>query len=425
MAAPLVYGLLMLAARVGIKTPKYMIVPMWKINSYGGTLIGKLTRKVKPVLQDFFVKDKSRLRKEVETVGAPGWNRQFQKTLGNPEVASILRQVMANKINRRVAYASLTALGFGPEIVDTLLFSEEDSEKPWFALYSSLKEQGLNPAPKEEWDRIWTEYTEKHPEGKDWIPTRATVRHPPKLRITDRAVQSKEITDIHGMHSADVYGWDELQRRTEKQGMLSPGEVLYPDLSKAPGAADLTKPRRDPSRFSDTEILKGKIPGQEQSSYKYPGFWAGEDKLEQPFPELRPIRDIIDEIPSEARYTKGEALRRTNELARLGGSTIDPSRFSEEEREILGLSSSGNLPRTAWKRFWAKEQERGFLPEDDTNLLDKIVNFISKEPENNNNNKLTRRKGSPFKKGGRVKRRTNKIMKQYAKGSSVRKPKRA
>ena len=109
----------------------------------------------------------------------------------------------------------------------------------------------------------------------------------------------------------------------------------------------------------------------------------------------------------------------------MGGSTIDPSRFSEEEREILGLSSSGNLPRTAWKRFWAKEQERGFLPEDDTNLLDKIVNFISKEPENNNNNKLTRRKGSPFKKGGRVKRRTNKIMKQYAKGSSVRKPKRA
>jgi len=248
------------------------------------------------------------------------------------------------------------------------------------------------------------------------------------------------IADTQGLHDLSVYGWNELEQRSPggrptESNLL---EVLE-EIGSSPNydvktRVDLIRSLKEVMRSQDdepsTEDIKTDFSVRPEDINTALAILQNKKLREERIGPLRPDPTPGPLPPhstpiSSGIYSRSEALRIANDLARTGGSRVDPSRFSEEDIETLGITKSGFLPKGAWKKWWTKEQERGFLPEDDTNLLDKIVNFISKEPENNNNNKLTRRKGSPFKKGGRVKRRTNKIMKQYAKGSSVRKPKRA
>ena len=134
---------------------------------------------------------------------------------------------------------------------------------------------------------------------------------------------------------------------------------------------------------------------------------------------------IGEEAVSEARFTKEDATRIANTLARQGGSFLqDPSQFNKEDLVTLGVGKSGFLPRGAWKNWFAKEQEKGFLPSEPS-LLDRLK-ISDKEQE-----EMPDTQRSRLKKGGSVKKKKKstkkkvqrKITKTYA--NNTRKPKRA
>jgi hypothetical protein len=95
---------------------------------------------------------------------------------------------------------------------------------------------------------------------------------------------------------------------------------------------------------------------------------------------------------SQPEYTRGEALRITNQMA----ANRDPN----------------------WKAFWRKQEERGFKSSDeDPNLIEEVGEWLTKDrPESKRVRPRAIRK-----KGGVVNKRATK---QYAKGGSVRTPKR-
>ena len=101
---------------------------------------------------------------------------------------------------------------------------------------------------------------------------------------------------------------------------------------------------------------------------------------------------VLQSRQSQPEYTRGEALRITNQMA----ANRDPN----------------------WKAFWRKQEERGFKSSDeDPNLIEEVGEWLTKDrPESKRVRPRAIRK-----KGGVVNKR---VTKQYAKGGSVRTPKR-
>jgi len=120
-------------------------------------------------------------------------------------------------------------------------------------------------------------------------------------------------------------------------------------------------------------------------------------------PDYVAQRSISGKLPvdtkSKSKYTRGEALRITNQMA----ANRDPN----------------------WKAFWKEQEKLGFRPDsEDPNLAEsakKVWSWITKDRPKEDRKPTTRRRGSPRKKGGVVNKR---VTKQYAKGGSVRTPKR-
>ena len=103
---------------------------------------------------------------------------------------------------------------------------------------------------------------------------------------------------------------------------------------------------------------------------------------------------------SKSEYTRGEALRITNQMA----ANRDPN----------------------WKAFWKEQEKLGFSDKEDPSLAEgakEVWKWLTKDrPKRETDRKpTTRRRGSLRKKGGVVNKR---VTKQYAKGGSVRTPKR-
>ena len=113
-------------------------------------------------------------------------------------------------------------------------------------------------------------------------------------------------------------------------------------------------------------------------------------------PDYVAQRSISGKLPvdtkSKSKYTRGEALRITNQMA----ANRDPN----------------------WKAFWKGQEAKGFKSSDeDPNLIEKVGEWLTKDrPESK---RVIPRTGR--KKGGVVNKR---VTKQYAKGGSVRTPKR-
>ena len=123
-----------------------------------------------------------------------------------------------------------------------------------------------------------------------------------------------------------------------------------------------------------------------------------------PGPDYVAQRSIPGNLPvdtkSKSEYTRGEALRITNQMA----ANRDPN----------------------WKAFWKKEEEKGFSDKEDPSLAEgakEVWKWLTKDRPKRETDKKpnTQRRGSPRKKGGVVNKR---VTKQYAKGGSVRTPKR-
>ena len=371
------YGLVMLAGRFGLKT-KYMVVPMSKINQYldKGTLIGTMTRaasRAKPLWKDFFTKDKSgkisRLKTNVKVVGAPGWNKTFRETLGNPEVAGLLRQFWAGKINRKAVYGSLAAMTIAPDMINVLLDMKEDPEWKPNPGIGFLGSSSLGPRPIEAVQ-----------------PEEIEVEHldPPFIQHLRELLP--EI--LSG------YKWNDPGSTPE--GFYSPpsgdGKPIWRGISEATY-------RRD----EDGNLVRVTDADRRTEERKLIG----------------------EEAVSEARFTKEDETRIANTLARQGGSFLqDPSQFNKEDLVTLGVGKSGFLPRGAWKNWFAKEQEKGFLPSEPS-LLDRLK-ISDKEQE-----EMPDTQRSRLKKGGSVKKKKKstkkkvqrKITKTYA--NNTRKPKRA
>ena len=101
---------------------------------------------------------------------------------------------------------------------------------------------------------------------------------------------------------------------------------------------------------------------------------------------------VLQSRQRQPEYTRGEALRITNQMA----ANRDPN----------------------WKAFWKGQEAKGFKSSDeDPNLIEKVGEWLTKDrPESKRVIPRTVRK-----KGGVVNKR---VTKQYAKGGSVRTPKR-
>ena len=101
---------------------------------------------------------------------------------------------------------------------------------------------------------------------------------------------------------------------------------------------------------------------------------------------------VLQSRQSQPEYTRGEALRITNQMA----ANRDPN----------------------WKAFWGEQEAKGFKSSDeDPNLIEEVGKWLTKDrPESKRVIPRT-----PRKKGGVVNKR---VTKQYAKGGSVRTPKR-
>ena len=111
-------------------------------------------------------------------------------------------------------------------------------------------------------------------------------------------------------------------------------------------------------------------------------------------------KDKYTDTKSKSKYTRGEALRITNQMA----ANRDPN----------------------WKAFWKEQEKLGFSDKEDPSLAEgakEVWKWLTKDrPKRETDKKpTTRRRGSPRKKGGVVNKR---VTKQYAKGGSVRTPKR-
>ena len=117
-------------------------------------------------------------------------------------------------------------------------------------------------------------------------------------------------------------------------------------------------------------------------------------------PDYVAQRSISSNLPvdtkSKSEYTRGEALRITNQMA----ANRDPN----------------------WKAFWKKEEEKGFSDKEDPSLSEgakEVWKWLTKDRPKRDRERVRPRTGR--KKGGVVNKRATK---QYAKGGSVRTPKR-
>jgi hypothetical protein len=301
------------------------------------------------------------------------WSAKFREAAANPKAATILSNFRAG-MSRKKAIVGLTAIlgsaelanlflddmGTGPDtgssINPRLPRYESGENKPWYPLFKQLEKEGEN-VDYNTWDKLMAEYYREHPEGRGWTPREGTLRvgaFPPDdpAPVTTR-----------------------VKTRTGWMDRVSPDPrtEVFPNLFRAPGTAFY----RDATDEQPRRILREQPRGSDVD---------------------RDAAAREDSPIEEAQYTRGTALRLTNQMAAQGGP---------------------------WKEFWQEQQKLGFRPDsEDPNLAEsakKVWSWITKDRPKEDRKPTTRRRGSPRKKGGVVNKR---VTKQYAKGGSVRTPKR-